>query len=102
MRSDGLPTSPPPDPERSTRLGRLTRVLAGHAQAIDRMVDERCDCIDVLKQIAAVRGMLATLADEVSEIHLKGCVRAAIEDQRPDAERKIDELMETVKYLRRL
>lgn len=66
------------------------------------MVDEQRDCIDVLRQIAAVCGMLTVLADEVSEIHLKGCVRTAIVEKGCDAEAKIEELMETVKYLRRL
>ena len=77
---------------------RLAKIVAGHIRGIETMIAEERYCIDILKQIAAVRGMLSKLADEVSESHMKHCVREAIEEGRGDE--KIEELLETLKYLR--
>jgi len=77
---------------------RLARIVSGHINGIETMIAEERYCIDILKQIAAVRGMLSKLADEVSESHMKHCVREAIEEGRGDE--KIEELLETLKYLR--
>lgn len=77
---------------------RLARTITGHMQGIERMIADERYCIDILKQVAAVKGLLKRLADTVSESHMKYCVRDAI--QRGEAEAKINELMETLKYLR--
>lgn len=85
-------------PETKREAHRLARIVSGHINGIEKMIAEERYCIDILKQIAAVRGMLSRLADEVSESHMKHCVREAIEEGHGDE--RIEELMETLKYLR--
>ena len=85
-------------PEAKREADRLAKIVAGHIRGIETMIAEERYCIDILKQITAVRGMLSKLADEVSESHMKHCVREAIEEGRGDE--KIEELLETLKYLR--
>jgi len=85
-------------PQTKHEAHRLARTVSGHINGIETMITEERYCIDILKQIAAVRGMLSKLADEVSESHMKHCVREAIEEGRGDE--KIEELLETLKYLR--
>lgn len=85
-------------PQAKGEAARLSRIVVGHMQGIDRMVTDERYCLDILKQIAAVQGMLIKLASLLSESHMKHCVRLAIEEGH--GEEAIDELMETLKYLR--
>ncbi len=85
-------------PEAKRHAQRLVRTVIGHTQGIERMIEEERYCIDILKQIAAVQGLLTKLAHTVSEAHMKHCVRLAIEEGH--GEEAVEELMETLKYLR--
>lgn len=79
-------------------LQRL-RTAGGHLNAVTRMVHEEADCIDILKQIAAVQAALTKVAYGLSEAHMKHCVRRAI--ALGEGEARVDELLETLKILRR-
>ncbi len=94
LRKGGLAAHP----EAKQKAQRLIRTVVGHTQGIEKMIEEERYCIDILKQIAAVQGLLTKLANTVSEAHMKHCVRLAIEEGH--GEEIIDELMETLKYLR--
>ncbi len=85
-------------PETKREAARLMRTIVGHVQGIERMIEEERYCVDILKQIAAVRAQLTKLADVISQAHMKHCIRLAIEEG--SGEEKIDELMEVLKYLR--
>lgn len=85
-------------PHAKREAAQIMRTVVGHAQGIERMIEEERYCIDILKQIAAVQALLAKLADIISESHMKHCVRLAIEEGH--GEEKVAELMETLKYLR--
>jgi DNA-binding FrmR family transcriptional regulator len=84
--------------EAKREAARLMRTIVGHVQGIERMIEEERYCVDILKQIAAVRAQLTKLADVISQAHMKHCIRLAIEEGH--GEEKIDELMEVLKYLR--
>jgi DNA-binding FrmR family transcriptional regulator len=85
-------------PEAKRHAAVTIRTIVGHAEGIERMISEERYCIDILKQIAAVQGMLTKLADTISEAHMKHCVRLATVEGH--GEEKIDELMAVLKYLR--
>lgn len=52
---------------------RLNRV-SGQLEGIRRMVNEDRYCVDILTQIAAIRGALDTVGVELLTSHLKTCV----------------------------
>jgi DNA-binding FrmR family transcriptional regulator len=55
-------------------------------------------CIDILTQLAAVDTALESVALEILEDHVKHCVAGALASgDEPDAETKIDELLEAVR-----
>ena len=85
-------------PEVQKRARNQIRTVAGHAQAIDRMIEEGRYCIDILKQIAAVQSSLSKVARLISESHMRHCVAEAV--AQGDGDEKIGELMETLKYLK--
>lgn len=54
----------------------ITRVkrIRGQAAGIERMLEEKRYCIDILNQIAAVRSALDSLGIELLTRHLETCV----------------------------
>lgn len=72
------------------RINRLTGQIAG----IRRMVEEEAYCVDVLQQIAAVRGALGKVAARLLEAHVNHCVYAAFSTgSERERREKIDELV---------
>ena len=89
MPATGL-HSPAVKDDLSKRLNRLK----GQLEGIQRMVEEEVYCVDVLQQIAAVRGALGKVASKLLESHVNHCVYQAF-TTGSDNERieKIDELV---------
>jgi len=59
-----------PDKKLSARVKRI----AGQVAGIDRMLEDRRYCVDILNQIAAVRSALDALGVELLSKHLETCV----------------------------
>lgn len=64
------------------------------------MVDDGTDCSDVMKQLAAVQGLLEAASRTVLRNHLETCVADAVRAGRTD--QVVDELMETLKFDKRV
>lgn len=56
------------------RLTTRVKRIAGQVAGIERMLDERRYCVDILNQIAAVRSALDALGVELLTRHLETCV----------------------------
>ena len=80
-------------------LNRL-KTARGHLDGVVRMVEADAYCPDVMKQLAAVQGILEATSREVFRNHLETCVADAIRAGR--TEEIVDELMETLKYDKRV
>ncbi len=83
--------------ETETRRELLRRLKRAEGQvgAVGRMVEEGSDCVDVLLQIAAVRGALAKVAQGLLESHLQTCVRDAFAGRdAAKSERRLEELVD--------
>lgn len=76
------------------------RTARGHLDAVLRMVEDEAYCPDVLKQLTAVQGLLEGSARLVFRHHLETCVAKAMQEGR--TEEIVDELMETLKFDKRL
>lgn len=87
------------DSYHDTVINRL-KTARGHLDGIVRMVENDDWCPDVMKQLAAVQGMLEGTSREVFRHHLETHVADAIRDGRGDE--IVDELMETLKYDKRV
>ena len=59
-------------------LNRLSRTI-GHLESVRRMVEDGRDCSEVLIQIAAVRGSLASISRVILKDHMEHCIVDAIE-----------------------
>ena len=78
-------------------LQRL-RTAIGHLSAVERMAEGEEYCIDILKQISAVQASLSKVAYALADSHMRHCVHDASAEGTGEA--KVDELLETLKYLK--
>ena len=79
--------------DKDNLVKRLKRV-EGQVRGIQRMIDEEKYCVDILTQIAAVRGALNKVGMRILEQHTHGCVQNAVSEDNGDE--VIDELMDLI------
>jgi len=58
-------------------VNRLARAL-GHLEKVKRMVEEGCDCSEVLVQLAAVRSALDNTGKVILQDHIRHCMVDAV------------------------
>jgi len=68
-------------------INRLSRI-EGHVRGIKTMVSEHRPCPEVLNQIAAVKGAIASVAKIILEDHLEECLIRAVDQGNLEAEIK--------------
>lgn len=78
------------DKEQLDIKNRLRRI-GGQINGIEKMVDDRRYCVDVLQQIMAARAALNQVALIMIESHTKSCVVNAIKENR--TEQAVEELI---------
>ena len=59
-------------------VNRLARAL-GHLEKVKRMVEDDCDCAEVLIQIAAVRAAIENTGKVILQDHIQHCIVDAVE-----------------------
>jgi len=75
-------------------LMRLKRI-EGQIKGIQRMVEERKYCVDILLQISAICGALRKVGHIILKNHIETCVTEAMtSSDKREKDRKIEELME--------
>ena len=81
--------------ETRTRLVQRLKRAEGQLAGIRRMVEEDQYCVDVLMQIAAVRGALGKVGQLLLGSHVETCVTAALRSGDEQLKRQqVDDLME--------
>ena len=79
-------------PSHEDQLLRLKKV-EGQVRGIQKMIEERRYCMDLLSQISAVSGALRKIESGILKSHLKHCVNDAIRSKNiRNAELKIKEI----------
>lgn len=73
-------------------INRLARAI-GHLEKVKRMVEDGCDCSEVLMQLAAVRSALNNAGKVILQDHMRHCMVDAVSAGDLDA---IDELCQAI------
>jgi DNA-binding FrmR family transcriptional regulator len=82
-------------------IARLKKI-EGQVKGIQKMIEERRYCIDIVMQLGAAESALRTVAEIILKNHLETCVKDAfLSKNDQERERKISELMEVYKNLRK-
>ncbi|AGB42015.1 hypothetical protein Halha_2132 [Halobacteroides halobius DSM 5150] len=79
--------------EKINLLNRLSRI-EGQVRGLQNMIEDEKYCVDVLTQIAAVKGALNKVGMKILEKHTHGCVKQAVANDQ--GEEIINELMEVI------
>ena len=84
-------------PNHDQQLSRL-RKIEGQVRGIQKMIEERRYCVDILTQSRALQGAIQQVEKNILEDHLNHCVRQAINQSDPDAaQQKIQEIVQLLK-----
>jgi DNA-binding FrmR family transcriptional regulator len=69
------------------------KIVEGHLRGVIRMVEEDAYCIDVIRQVQAVKAALNKVSAGILEDHLNSCVTTAIRGENPaERERVLKEI----------
>ncbi|MNK07869.1 Copper-sensing transcriptional repressor CsoR [compost metagenome] len=84
-------------PDHGIHKKRLSRIK-GQLEGIEKMIDDRRYCTDIVIQLRAAASALRSLENQILETHIEGCVKTAVASKNKDeAAKKIDEIMELIR-----
>ena len=87
-------------PSHSEHLAALRRI-EGQIRGIHKMVEDGKYCVDIITQIEAARGALASVGEKVLTKHFKSCVSDALRGKsRKEKDKKTEEVLELIKKMR--
>ena len=82
-------------------LVRLRRI-EGQIRGIQKMIEEKRYCVDILTQISSIVGAIKGVEENILERHLKGCVNQSFtKGSKEDKTKKVDEVIGVLKKFRK-
>lgn len=76
--------------------------VEGQIRGIQKMIDEKRYCIDILTQLSSVVGAIKRVEKNILSRHLKGCVQGSfLKGAREDKEAKMNEVIELLQNFRK-
>jgi DNA-binding FrmR family transcriptional regulator len=89
------------NPSHDSNLVALRRI-EGQVRGVQRMIEDRKYCIDILNQICAVKGALASVEERILKRHFEHCVADAFEGTcEKEKQEKLDEVLKLINKTRR-
>lgn len=89
------------NPNHKKTLDALKRV-EGQVRGIQRMVEDRRYCVDILTQLSAVSSAVGSVQNKILERHLDTCVsKAFVGESKTEKKKKIDEVIKLLKTFRK-
>lgn len=89
------------NPDHADNIVALRRI-EGQVRGVQRMIEDRKYCIDILTQISAIRGALSRVEEKVMEKHFKNCVTDAVKGaSEKEKQQKMDEILKLIHQARR-
>jgi len=80
-------------PDHSAEIKRIRRIL-GQLEGVQRMIEERRYCIDILNQTKAITSAIHSLEAALLKKHLEHCVSDALSSSEPLRNEKIKEVLD--------
>ncbi len=89
------------NPSHDSNLVALRRI-EGQVRGVQRMIEDRKYCIDILNQIYAVKGALASVEERILKGHFEHCVTEAVQGtSEKERQKKLDEILKLIQQTRR-
>ena len=78
------------------------RRIEGQVRGVQRMIEDRKYCIDILNQIGAIKGALSRVEEKILEKHLWNCVTEAVKgSSQTEKQQKLNEILKLINQARR-
>ena len=88
-------------PSHEDNLVSLRRI-EGQVRGVQKMVENRKYCIDILNQIYAIKGALTRVEEKIIEKHFQNCVTQAMKgNSEKEKQQKMDEILKLIHQKRR-
>ena len=88
-------------PNHADNLVALRRI-EGQVRGVQRMVEDRKYCIDILTQIHAIKGALSRIEEKILKKHFRNCVTEAVKGaSEKEKQQKMDEMLKLIHQARR-
>lgn len=90
--------------EPTTHTGQLPSLkrIEGQVKGIQRMIEEKRYCVDIITQIHSIVGALYRVENNIFRKHIEGCVVHALKGKSgSEKEKKIDEIIGLIQRFRR-
>ena len=89
------------NPDHHDNIVALKRI-EGQVRGVQRMIEDRQYCIDILNQILAVKGALSRVEEKILQKHFKACVTSAVMgSSEKEKQQKLDEILRLIDRTRR-
>ncbi|MHC4291267.1 MAG: metal-sensitive transcriptional regulator [Planctomycetota bacterium] len=90
-----------PNPDHSDNSVALRRI-EGQVRGVQRMVEEKKYCVDILTQISAIKGALARVEENILRKHLQHCVTDAVKGgTETERQEKLEEIVNLLHLFRK-
>ena len=88
-------------PDHAGNLVALRRI-EGQVRGVQKMIEDRKYCIDILTQIHAIKGALSRVEEKILEKHFRNCVTEAVKGaSEKEKQQKLDEILKLIHQTRR-
>ena len=89
------------NPSHEDNLVALRRI-EGQVRGVQRMIENRKYCIDILNQIYAIKCALARVEEKILVRHFRNCVTEAVKGtSEKEKKQKLDEILKLIHQTRR-
>lgn len=88
------------NPSQKDNLIALRRI-EGQVRGVQKMVEERKYCINILNQIHAIKGALGCVEEKILEKHFQHCVTEAVKgSSKKEKQQELDEILKLIRQTR--
>ena len=78
------------------------RRIEGQVRGVQRMIEDRKYCVDILIQIHAIKGALFRVEEKILEKHFHYCITEAVKGtSEKERKQKMDEILKLIHQTRR-
>jgi len=89
------------NPSHEDNLVALKRI-EGQVRGVQRMIEDRKYCIDILNQIYAIKGAIGRVEEKILKRHFRNCVTEAVKGtSEKEKQQKLDEILKLIHQTRR-
>lgn len=80
---------------------QFLKKIEGQVAGIQRMIEDKRYCVDILTQVRSIIGALHRVEGEIFRKHLDGCVMQALKGKSVnEKQKKIDEVIDLIERFR--